>query len=256
MIEPDRARAAVLGDLLRDLGSVETTLLRDADTALTQLELRTPRIILCAARGAGVDGVDFTRRFRRAANVRNCEISTVLTFAGGLDRSDVVAALNAGADSVLTFPMSRAQLGTMLTLLDTQKRPFVRAATYVGPCRRRGLVGDEGGRRLEDYGAADQLAAVMTALRALFALSQRGNVSPGAIELSAASLAVYLRAARPDRDIDDAALRGQCLALVRQYAEHAPAQPSFDHAFAPLRKLLTNVVLKRPAEAVEAGKAA
>ena len=212
-------------------------MLRDEAAALAQLEYRTPRIILCAARSGAVDGFEFTRRFRRAANVRNCEASTVLTFSG-VDRNDILTALNAGADAILSFPLSRTQLGTMLHLLDTQKRAFVRAATYVGPCRRRGLVSDDAGRRLEDFGAAEALSDLMTTLRALFALAQRGGVDAESVDVASASLAVYLRAARPDRQIDDAALRMQCLALVRQFSDHAPGLQSFDHAFAPLRKFL------------------
>ena len=167
----------------------------------------------------------------------------LLTFPG-VDRNDILSALNAGADAILSFPMSRTQLATMLNLLDTQKRAFVRSATYVGPCRRRGLVSDDSGRRLEDFGAAEALADMMATLRALFEVARHGTLNADSIEVAATSLAVYLRAARPDRQIDDAALRGQCLALVRQFTEHAPGQQSFDHAFTPLRKLLTNVVLK------------
>ncbi len=233
----------MLIDLLRDLGCGETLVVRDAEAGLAQLEYRAPRIILCTARGALIDGFDFTRRFRRATNVRSAEVSTVLTFAG-VDRNDILSALNAGADAILSFPMSRTQLGTMLNLLDTQKRAFVRSATYVGPCRRRGLVSDDSGRRLEDFGAAEALSDMMTTLRALFEVAQRGPLAPDAIDAAAASLASYLRAARPDRQIDDLALRGQCRALVRQFSDHAPGQQSFDHAFTPLRKLLTNVVLK------------
>jgi hypothetical protein len=34
------------------------------------------------------------------------------------------------------------------------------------------------------------------------------------------------------------------VALIRQFADHAPGQKSFEHAFGPLRNLLTGVVLK------------
>lgn len=248
--EPDRARSAMLFDLLRDLGCAETTVVRDADAALAQLEFKTPRIFLVAARMPGEDGFAFTHRLRRAANVRSNDVSTVLTFAG-VAPSDITAALNNGADAILTFPMSRNQLGQMLHLLDTQKRAFVRAATYVGPCRRRGLVGGEGGRRLEDFGAPEALGDMMTALRKLFGIAQKGDVTPEWLDSTAVSLAAWLRAARPDRQVDEAALAAQCNALVRQFADHAPAMKSFDHAFAPLRKLLANVAsakeAKRPA---------
>lgn len=243
VVEPERARSGMLYDLLRDLGCGEVTVVRDGEAAMAYLECRTPRIVLCAARSASLEGFEFVRRLRRSAEVRSQEVSTVLTFSG-VDRNDILSALNAGADAILSFPMSRAQLGNMLHLLDTQKRTFVRAAGYQGPCRRRGLVTDDSGRRLEDFGAAEELSDMMTTLRALFDLAKRGPVSAESVEVAAMSLATYLRAARPDRHIDDAALRAQCMALVRQYTDHAPGVETFDHAFTPLRKLLTNVVLK------------
>jgi hypothetical protein len=132
----------------------------------------------------------------------------------------------------------------MLHLLDTRKRAFVRGASYVGPCRRRGLVSSDSGRRLEDFGAAVELDGMMGALRLLFETARRGEAAPEALGFTAATLATFLRAARPDRQIDDAALSAQCHALVRQFTDHAPDMKSFEHAFSPLRKLLTNVVLK------------
>lgn len=257
VVEPDRARASMLSDLLRDLGSGETTVVRDSEAALAQLEFKSPRIILCAARMAGEDGFAFTHRFRRATNVRSNEVSTVLTF-GAVSSNDIVAALNAGADAILCFPLSRNQLGTMLGLLDTQKRAFVRAATYIGPCRRRGLVGSEGGRRLEDFGAAEELGEMVEALKALFEITRRRGSSPEWLDTTAGKLAAYLRAAAPDRRIDDAALGAQCGALVKQFVDHAPKMKSFDHAFAPLRKLLTHGVLKdvKPNAATQSAAAA
>ncbi|MDX2234910.1 MAG: response regulator [Hyphomonadaceae bacterium] len=247
MIEPDKARSALVVDLLRDLGCAEVTAIRDGDAAFSHLASKAPRIILCAARMTPMDGFDLTRRLRCSPDVRSNETSLVLTFAG-IERRDVLASLNAGADAVLTFPMSRGQLATMLSLLDTQKRPFVRSATYVGPCRRRGLVSAETRRRLEDFGAPDALASMMAALKTLFDRGQRGPISASEVEACAQALAAFLRAARPDRAMDEGALWTQCRALVRQFSDHAPGQKSFDHAFAPLRKLLTNVVLKDAAQ--------
>lgn len=223
----------------------DITVVRDAETALSHLEIRIPRIVLCAGRMPGVDGFDFCRRLRRATAIRSPDVSVVLT-VGGPDRSDVLNALNAGADSMLPFPMSLTQLRQMLAALDTQKRPFVRAAAYVGPCRRRGLVQGDGEacRRLEDFGAAEALGSMMDALGKVFAAAQRSQVTPDWIDHSAKALAAYLTEARGDTNIDEAALTTQCRALVSQFAAHAPGQASFEHAFTPLRRLLTNVVAK------------
>jgi hypothetical protein len=69
------------------------------------------------------------------------------------------------------------------------------------------------------------------------------------LDSAAASLATCLRAATRERRIDDAALSAQCVALIRQFADHAPGQKSFEHAFKPMRILLTGVVLKNPKKA-------
>ena len=256
VVEPERAKAALLQDLLRTLECSEIIVVRDAETALQHLELRNPRIVLCAGRMPGMDGFEFCRRLRRATNVRNPEVSVVLTI-GGPDRNDVITALNAGADSMLPFPMSLTQLRQMLSALDTQKRPFVRAATYVGPCRRRGLVQGDGevSRRLEDFGAAEALGSLMDSLRKVFAVAQRSEVSAEWKEHAAKALATYLTEARGDTNIDESALSAQCHALIGQFAAHAPGQATFEHAFTPLRRLLTNVVAKS-VQAAERAKAA
>jgi CheY-like chemotaxis protein len=254
VVEPDRNRSALLFDLLRELGCAETTIVRDGESAMAHLAARTPRIVLVAARMPGEDGFQFTHRLRRATGVRSNDVSTVLTFSA-VGQNDIAAALNAGADAILAFPLSRNQLGQMLHLLDTQKRAFVRAASYVGPCRRRGLVGSDSGRRLEDYGVPVELDGMMAALRALFEEAQRGQATPEAVDTTAMALAVFMRAARPDRQIDGAALSSQCRALVKQFTDHAPGTKSFDHAFAPLRKLLTGVVLRDAKKAPESAAA-
>jgi CheY-like chemotaxis protein len=255
VIEPEKARAALIKDILTALDCSDIFIAKDTEAGFGYLHGRTPRIVLCAGRMAPIDGFEFTRRLRRSANVRNCDVSVVITISGP-ERGDVLAALNAGADSMLPFPMSAKQLQQMLTALDTQKRPFVRAATYVGPCRRRGLVQPEGDqyRRLEDFGAPEALAALMDALRKTFQAAQRGGVQEGGVEHTAQALAIYLTRTRPGVPIDAAALLTQCTALVTQFVAHAPGQETFDHAFTPLRRLITNVISKslKGAEAAQA----
>lgn len=244
VIEPERAKAALIQDLLRSLGCAETVVAREPDAGLGFLEARAPLVVMCAGRMAPMDGFAFTKTLRHATNVRDCTVSVVLTFSGP-DRGDVLSALNAGADALLPFPMSSNQMRQMLLALCTQKRPFVRAATYVGPCRRRGLVQGSGVvRRLEDFGAMEARETMMAVLRAVYDAAIRGGASSESVEHAAQTLAAYLTEARGDSKIDEAALAAQCTALIAQYVAYAPGQSTFDHAFAPLRRLLTTVVAK------------
>lgn len=244
VIEPERAKAALIQDLLRGLDCTEVVAVREPDAGFAFLEGRAPLVVMCAGRMAPMDGFEFTKKLRHATNVRDCEVSVVLTFAGP-ERGDVLAALNAGADSLLPFPMSANQMRQMMLALATQKRPFVRAATYVGPCRRRGLVQGSGDvRRLEDFGAVEAREEMMSVLRTVYNAAVRGGASPDWIEHASLKLAVYLTEARGDSRIDEAALAAQCKALIGQFVSYAPSQSTFDHAFAPLRRLLTTVVAK------------
>jgi CheY-like chemotaxis protein len=256
VVEPEKARAAILQDLLRSLGCSEVTVARDGEAALATLEFKAPRIVLCAGRMAPMDGFEFTRRLRRAPNVRDAAVSVVLTIAGP-ERSDVINALNAGADSMLPLPLSLTHLKQMLAALDVHKRPFVRASSYTGPCRRRGLVqaGGEVQRRLEDFGAAAELGSMISSLRGVFDMAQRGGAPVDRAAHAANALAAYLTEARGDENIDQVALDSQCQALIAQFVAHAPGQPTFEHAFAPLRRLLTNVVAKSQ-QTAEKAKAA
>jgi two-component system, chemotaxis family, chemotaxis protein CheY len=244
VVEPERAKAVLIQELLRNLDCTEIVTVREPDAAFGFLEQRVPLVVLCAGRMAPMDGFEFTRKLRRATNVRDCTASVVLTFAGP-DRNDVMSTLNAGADSLLPIPMSANQLRQMLLALATQKRVFTRSAAYVGPCRRRGLVrGDGVTRRLEDLGAEEAREAMMEVLRTVYNAAVRGGAPADWIEHAAQKLALFLTEARGDSTIDETSLTTQCRALVVQFVAYAPSQSSFDNAFAPLRRLLTTVVAK------------
>ncbi len=244
VIEPERARSALVQEIVRNLGCSEVVSVRDPESASSFLQARAPHIVVCAGRMAPMDGFEFTRKLRRATDVRDCEVSVILTFAEPA-RSDVVSALNAGADAMLPFPMSTNHMRQLLRALATQKRPFVRSSTYVGPCRRRGLVEGAGAaRRLEDFGAVEAREALMEVLRKVYHAAIRGGASQDWVEHAAQKLAAYLAEARGDSNIDAAALATQCKALIAQFVAFAPGQSTFDHAFAPLRRLLTTAVAR------------
>jgi len=52
-------------------------------------------------------------------------------------KEKVFAARDAGVNEILGLPLTAKQMDTRLQYLSSQPKPFVRAATYIGPCRRR-----------------------------------------------------------------------------------------------------------------------
>lgn len=92
-------------------------------------------LVLVSADMGETSGLEFTRRVRWEEEWADPEM-VILLLAGHKMPAALPAARNAGADSLIRKPFSARKLSA--TTLDTlaHLRPFVRAETYRGPCRR------------------------------------------------------------------------------------------------------------------------
>ncbi|SDE05671.1 hypothetical protein [Kordiimonas lacus] len=55
-------------------------------------------------------------------------------------KDKVFTARDAGVNEILGLPLTGKQIDTRLQYISAQPKPFVRAATYIGPCRRREVM--------------------------------------------------------------------------------------------------------------------
>jgi CheY-like chemotaxis protein len=238
VLDTDRVRAGVIMDLLRSIGRSDIHSERDLGPFWKQITGRNPDLIFVAGKMNPIDGLEFIRSFRRSDDVPSNAATVVLSF-NGADLNDITNAMNAGADAVLSFPVSQARFSALLSALQTQKRPFVRSLTYVGPCRRRGMVGSTVlGRRLEDVGGAEALTLAVEALESLFQEAHGGSVTQSMFDAGAEALADFF-ASVGDGKGDPARLRAQSLLIVRQFADDALRHDNFDQAYAPLRRIMS-----------------
>ncbi|MGE5545551.1 MAG: cyclic nucleotide-binding domain-containing protein [Solirubrobacterales bacterium] len=84
---------------------------------------------------APMDGVEFTRLLR-AGQVPAMVEAPVIMLSGMAEKDKVVEARSAGVTEFLAKPVSATSLYRRVRNALVNPRPFVRSATYVGPCRR------------------------------------------------------------------------------------------------------------------------
>jgi two-component system chemotaxis response regulator CheY len=83
----------------------------------------------------GANGIDFTRRLRAETDGR--ARTPVLMMTGHATPARVVGARDAGVNEFIVKPVTGRTLADRLRRLIDEDRPFVRASSFVGPCRRR-----------------------------------------------------------------------------------------------------------------------
>jgi two-component system, chemotaxis family, chemotaxis protein CheY len=127
-------RRAALRATIGQLG-VQTIRLA-ADEAETIERLRAERFdALILDDGFAPGAVEFISRLRQKTRGHVQEIAIVLCVSA--DNSRVRAARDAGVTEMVAKPVVAEALRVRLEEIVLRPRPFIRAAGYVGPCRRR-----------------------------------------------------------------------------------------------------------------------
>ena len=125
----------IVATLLRAFGFHR---LRDAESgpaAFRMLDELAADLVIVDLKMPGMDGIDFTRKLRAEADRRGQ--TPVLMMTGHATPARVVAARDAGVNEFVAKPVTGRALADRLRRIIDEERPFVRAAGYVGPCRRR-----------------------------------------------------------------------------------------------------------------------
>jgi len=160
LIEPNKFEAEIILDLFRGAGVERFKHFTDSAAATQALELYPANIIVASLKSQPLDGVSWTKAFRRNHDMANRKAAIFLT-SHAFSRAIAEECRHGGANALIGKPVSGA------TLLDTIKkvlanpRPFIDAPGYVGPCRRAGIVtaGAPKRRRKSDASKAAESAA-------------------------------------------------------------------------------------------------
>jgi two-component system, chemotaxis family, chemotaxis protein CheY len=127
--------------ILRGAGFVRVKEANDGAQALEEMRAGIPDIIICDLNMNPIDGLEFTRMLRTASDSPGAYIPVIM-MTGHTERSKVTAARDAGINELVAKPISARTLLERIVAVIDRPRPFVKTATYSGPCRRRGTPKD------------------------------------------------------------------------------------------------------------------
>ncbi|MBJ3786775.1 response regulator [Devosia sediminis] len=146
VIDPQANMAALVADMLRNLGRRDIREAWDGNQAQHELRRRAYEVIIIDDALTGPDAVELVRRLRADATSPN-RLTPIIMMAAAPDAARIAAARDAGVTEFLRKPFAAAHLKSRLDAIAGQPRPFIDATTYAGPDRRR---------RVQEIGTPDR----------------------------------------------------------------------------------------------------
>jgi CheY-like chemotaxis protein len=140
VVDDHESMRAILGVLLRAFGFVRIRTANDGEQALRMIADYPADIIVTDLKMPNLDGISFVRRLRALPGDE--AMTPVVMVTGHATPARVVAARDAGVNEFIVKPVNGRMLADRLQRIIDEPRPFVRAAGYVGPCRRRRAPAD------------------------------------------------------------------------------------------------------------------
>jgi len=153
IVDDNHHMRTIVATLLRSLGCKDLRECGDGATAFEMLRARPADIIILDLRMDTLDGLDFVRLLRRAAD-SPCSMVPVIMMTGHSERRHVAAARDAGVTEFVAKPLSARALCVRIEEVARRPRSFIRAQSFVGPNRRRRNDQQHAGqrRRVADAG--------------------------------------------------------------------------------------------------------
>jgi DNA-binding response OmpR family regulator len=177
VIDPNLATAKMLANLLRAISpSAQVYGAKDAHAALVLAGEVGPQLVFVEAAAPGLDGMAFTRAFRRSD--LNCREAPIVMVFGEVKAAQILGARDSGVHEFLRRPISMGDLERRLDAVGGRPRDWIEAVNYVGPDRRRFNSADYQGpnkRRTDGNKTANK---INQALRIVLSASRQLNADP------------------------------------------------------------------------------
>jgi DNA-binding response OmpR family regulator len=136
ILDPNMATAKMLATLLRGLWpSANVYGAKDAAMAMLLAGEVDPQLVFVEAAAPGLDGMAFTRAFRRSDLIAR-EAPIIMVFSD-VKATQVIEARDSGVHEFLRRPISMGDLQKRLDAVSGRPRDWIEAVNYVGPDRRR-----------------------------------------------------------------------------------------------------------------------
>jgi two-component system, chemotaxis family, chemotaxis protein CheY len=136
VVEDNAFMQAILRQVLRQLGVLQTEVAPDGDLGFKLLQSFEPDIVLLDWQMAPMDGMEFTKLVRTSRESPNPYLPIIMITAHS-DLTRVIEARDAGVNELLAKPIAALKLFTRIRTIIEKPRLFVEAPSYFGPDRRR-----------------------------------------------------------------------------------------------------------------------
>ncbi|MDA1325223.1 MAG: response regulator [Proteobacteria bacterium] len=130
----------IIRTILVSLGVKNITEAEDTSSGLKEARNADLDLIICSWLMDVIEGPEFVQLIRRGENSVNPYIPIIMMSAF-TERFRVMQARDAGVNEFLAKPVSPTSLYQRIVSIIEKPRPFIRIASFFGPCRRRQTLG-------------------------------------------------------------------------------------------------------------------
>jgi CheY-like chemotaxis protein len=150
VVDDNSTHCLIASETLRGLGAGTILNAASANILFELARVAPIDLVFCDWRMRDMDGITLTRQIRLGETPLAPDIPIVMVTSEPTAGA-VAQARQACADEFVAKPYAIATLATRFEAVVMKRRPFIRTAVYVGPCRRRRIDVDCGqNRRLFD----------------------------------------------------------------------------------------------------------
>ncbi len=136
VVEDNRHMRILLAEILRAIGISQIYEASDGAEGLQMMRSHPVDIVLTDLAMEPLDGIDFVRLLRNAADSPN-QLVPVIMITGHFTMARIREARDAGVNEFLAKPITARGVIERLHQIIDHSRPFVRTEDYFGPDRRR-----------------------------------------------------------------------------------------------------------------------
>jgi two-component system chemotaxis response regulator CheY len=136
VVDDNSHMRSIISAVLKGIGVKEVCECLDGAAALDALRRWPADVAITDFQMTPVDGVQFTRLVRNAADSPN-PFLPIIMLTGHAERTRVMEARDAGVTEFIAKPLTAQAMLSRLNAVIFNQRPFVRTSSYFGPDRRR-----------------------------------------------------------------------------------------------------------------------
>ncbi|MBI4184872.1 MAG: response regulator [Proteobacteria bacterium] len=155
VVDQNQPVHVLVRSVLRDLGFRSVVSALDCSEALETFQRQKIDLVITHCGHAAFDGIELVKKIRAPGTSSNPYVP-ILMVSSQANKGRVMAARDAGVHEFIAKPFTAGDLARHVTEVLDRPRPFVRAATYFGPDRRRRSVTFKGPERRQ--AAAEAIA--------------------------------------------------------------------------------------------------